>query len=51
MSILKSKSKGYKCKKSAVFKSDEIMKFLNDAADESYLLWKVIFCDSFFQCW
>lgn len=41
-SFLKRESDGYKCKKSKVFSSEEIEKFLKEAPDNNYLATKVI---------
>lgn len=39
--FLKRQSEGFKSKKSKIFSSDEISKFLNEAPDSQYLLTKV----------
>lgn len=45
IAFLKSKSRGFKPKKSRILTSDNIEKFLNEAPDEKYLAMKVLFLD------
>lgn len=40
--FLKKQNVGYKAKKSAVFTREDINKFLTEAPDKNYLMWKVI---------
>ncbi|CAB0027797.1 unnamed protein product [Trichogramma brassicae] len=42
-SFLRVKGKGHKPKKSLVFTSEDISKFLNDASDDQFLLHKLAF--------
>lgn len=46
--FLKRKRKGYKPKKSQVFNRDDIVKFLNNASDQEYLLHKVVLIMGYF---
>lgn len=41
IAFLKKQNVGYKAKKSAIFTRSEIIKFLREAPNENYLMWKV----------
>lgn len=42
-SLIKTNAKGYRPKKAFVLRWDQIMKFMNEAPDQTYLAMKVIY--------
>lgn len=44
IAFLKQQNVGYQAKKSAVFTQNDVKKFLTEAPDEKYLMWKVMNC-------
>lgn len=50
IAFLKKQSVGYRAKKSAVFTRSDLSRFLIEAPDEDYLMWKVISLWDFLNC-